>query len=71
MLQAYQEALAKIDEDLTEDKDVVRYAGEICREIRRGKTNAEVVNYTAAQFEVEAAVATRIVEATNSRVCAK
>jgi hypothetical protein len=71
VVQAYQEALAKIDERLAEDEDALRYAGEICRDIRKGKTDAQVVNHAATQFEVEGAVARKIVEATKSAVCAK
>ncbi|WP_127502643.1 DUF732 domain-containing protein [Actinoplanes solisilvae] len=71
LLRAYQEALVKIDKGLAENKEIVRYAGEICRDIRQGRTDAQVVNHAATQFQVDAAVATQIVEATKSTVCAK
>lgn len=71
MVQAYHEALAKIDGQLAQDEDLLSHAGRICRDIRQGKTDAEVVKYAATQFEVEAAVAKQIVEATKSTVCVK
>ena len=71
VLQAYQEALAKIDMHLADDKYVVRYAGEICRDIRQGKTDAQVVNHAATRFDVDTAVAMNIVAATKDTACAK
>lgn len=65
------DALATIDIPLAEDKYVVRYAGEICRDIRQGKTDAQVVNHAATQFDVDTAVAMKIVEATEDTVCAR
>ncbi|MCA2211692.1 hypothetical protein [Jidongwangia harbinensis] len=69
--QTYQEALAKIDKNLAEDDNALRYAGEICHGIRQGRSDAQVVEHAARQFEVEASVAMAIVEATKSTVCAK
>ncbi|WP_249999277.1 hypothetical protein [Actinoplanes sp. M2I2] len=68
-LQAYQEALAKIDERLPTDENVAHHALEICHAIRQGETDAQLVNYAATQFKVEAAAAAKIVEATRSTVC--
>ena len=71
VLRAYREALAEIDERLAEDKDAGRHAVRICLDIQQGKTDVQVVNDAATQFQVEAAVARRIVEATKSTVCPK
>ncbi len=70
-VEAYRAALAEIDERLAQDEDVLRRAGEICSNIRRGGSDAEVVNGAATQFEVEAADARKIVDATRSAICSK
>ena len=68
---AFLKALAKVDKQLAADDDALDYGANICRDVEQGKTDAQVLKNAAGRFEVETAVAKKVVTAAKSTLCGK